>query len=136
MKTCSRCGKSQPITEFGKNSGMADGYLHQCKTCKRIQLRSYRIENRESVRAYQHSWEQKPEVKERTKIRLAEWKKNNKKKRHAQVVIGNAVRDGKITPQPCFICGEKAHAHHPDYSAPMDVVWLCPPHHMQVHQEK
>jgi hypothetical protein len=41
----------------------------------------------------------------------------------------------------CFKCGiektpahdEKPEAHHPDYSAPLDVVWLCSAHHKQAH---
>ena len=57
----------------------------------------------------------------------------NKIRRAAHVAVGNAVRDGKLKPLPCFECGTKAEAHHPDYSRPLDVVWLCPVHHKEVH---
>jgi len=45
----------------------------------------------------------------------------------------SALRDGKIIALPCFVCGLKAEAHHPNYDAPLDVIWLCPPHHKQTH---
>lgn len=34
------------------------------------------------------------------------------------------------------IWGEKAHAHHDDYSRPLDVIWLCPTHHGERHRIK
>ena len=37
--------------------------------------------------------------------------------------------------QPCEVCGEKAEAHHPDYSKPLDVRWLCKRHHMIEHRK-
>lgn len=55
------------------------------------------------------------------------------KRRAAQVAVGNALRDGRLQKLPCFICGHEAEAHHPDYDRPLDVVWLCPPHHKQAH---
>ena len=61
------------------------------------------------------------------------WKEKNALRRAAQVILGNAVRDGRITPLPCFVCGEKAEAHHPNYDSPLDVVWLCPTHHKETH---
>lgn len=37
-----------------------------------------------------------------------------------------AIREGRLTRQPCQECGTApAEAHHPDYSQPLDVLWLC-----------
>lgn len=37
--------------------------------------------------------------------------------------------------QPCEVCGEqRAHRHHDDYSKPLEVRWLCPRHHGEVHR--
>jgi hypothetical protein len=45
-----------------------------------------------------------------------------------------AIKSGKLFKQPCWCCGdEESEAHHPDYSAPLDVVWLCKKHHREVH---
>ena len=67
------------------------------------------------------------------KAAAEKWKQRNRVKRAAHVILGNAVRSGKIVPQPCWVCGEKAEAHHPDYDQPLSVVWLCPSHHKQTH---
>jgi hypothetical protein len=44
-----------------------------------------------------------------------------------------AIKTGRISPLPCFVCGKKAEAHHPDYTSPLDVVWLCAAHHKAAH---
>lgn len=62
-----------------------------------------------------------------------EWKSKYPNRRAANIALGNAVRDGKVKKQPCFVCGDKAVAHHPDYDRPLDVVWLCQAHHKQAH---
>lgn len=44
---------------------------------------------------------------------------------------------GKIKRQPCEVCGAMpTEAHHPDYSKPLDVEWLCPTHHREREKEK
>lgn len=41
---------------------------------------------------------------------------------------------GEIKRYPCAICGDpNAEAHHPDYSDPSYVVWLCKYHHSEHH---
>jgi hypothetical protein len=41
---------------------------------------------------------------------------------------------GTLIPQPCEVCGAtKVHAHHDDYSRPLDVRWLCPLRHRHQH---
>jgi len=53
----------------------------------------------------------------------------------AREKVYDAVRDGRLERQPCEECGstEDVEAHHPDYSNPYDVVWLCREHHRQRH---
>ena len=47
-----------------------------------------------------------------------------------------ALKAGKITRGPCEKCGaEKAEMHHPDYSKPLLVVWLCQTCHRKLHRE-
>jgi len=56
-------------------------------------------------------------------------------KRKAHIAVGNALRDGKLKPDNCEICGNpKAQAHHDDYSKPLDVRWLCTTHHAEWHK--
>ncbi|MDR6389195.1 hypothetical protein [Paraburkholderia phenoliruptrix] len=80
-------------------------------------------------RAYQRTEEGKARHAEANKA----WRQRNKKKIAAHNAISKAILRGHIEAQPCFVCGEKAEAHHPNYDAPLDVVWLCPPHHKQAH---
>lgn len=53
----------------------------------------------------------------------------------ARRMVHEAVRTGSLEKQPCEECGstENVEAHHPDYSNPLDVVWLCREHHRQLH---
>lgn len=150
MKTCKRCSMSKPITEFYAHSKMADGHLNICKECVKSRVKKHRQEN-DSVRAYdrwrywndqarmQYSKKQRKEWyennKERSFARSKEYIKNNPEKRKAHNMVSNAIRDGKLKRQPCEVCGEKAHAHHDDYSKPLDVRWLCSTHHMRLHND-
>jgi len=59
----------------------------------------------------------------------------NPQKRSARIVVGNAIRDGKLTKGPCAKCGNpKVQAHHHDYSKPLDVTWLCSSCHAKEHR--
>lgn len=52
--------------------------------------------------------------------------------RHA---VKLAKRSGLLVRQPCEVCGaDKAHAHHDDYSKPLEVRWLCSVHHDEHHR--
>ena len=62
------------------------------------------------------------------------WWEKNKDKLKVRSAVRYAMKTGKLVKQPCFVCGEvEVHAHHPDYSMPLDVVWLCAIHHREVH---
>lgn len=62
------------------------------------------------------------------------WRARNPEKVKAHWTINNAIRYGKIVRQPCINCGNtKSHAHHSDYSKPLDVIWLCHNCHWQIH---
>jgi len=45
--------------------------------------------------------------------------------------VRNAAR--VLVPEPCEVCGDKAERHHPDYTQPLLVKWLCRRHHAEVH---
>lgn len=55
--------------------------------------------------------------------------------KEAYMKFNTALRNGEIIRQPCSVCGKKyrVHGHHPDYSKPLDVIWLCRKHHKQIH---
>ena len=147
MKKCFKCGEQKPLSEFYKHSRMLDGHLNKCKSCANKAVFEHRPgKGREKILAYDRERAKKPKRIEAKKLY---WKtiagkaaikkahqnyiKNNQEKRIAHIITGNAIRDGKLKKLPCFVCGEKAEAHHPDYSRPLDVIWLCKPHHVETH---
>jgi len=135
LKTCFKCSRTLEISEFYKHKAMADGHLGKCKECtKKDAYESRHIKHRERVLQYDRDRAKNPERKVAEAIIYARWKEQNPERRAAQIKLGNAVRGKKLSPLPCFVCGiEKTEAHHPDYSAPLDVVWLCSAHHKQAH---
>jgi hypothetical protein len=128
MKTCFKCGETKLFTDFYKHSKMADGYLGKCKACTKADVAAHRADNIEQVREYDRARGFRGGANHTAKYKAA-----YPKRRSAQVALGNAVRAGRLQPLPCLECGAKAEAHHPDYDRPLDVIWLCPPHHKQTH---
>lgn len=53
--------------------------------------------------------------------------------------IYEAIREGRMyKPNTCEECGAEVrlHAHHEDYSKPLDVIWLCTNCHKKRHPVK
>lgn len=72
--------------------------------------------------------------KDRHRSANANWIAKRPERRKASHAVNNALRNGSIQKLPCLICGsQKVEAHHPDYSRPLDVVWLCVEHHKEIH---
>jgi hypothetical protein len=53
---------------------------------------------------------------------------------NARNAVQRAIKNGLLIKQPCLICGEDSESHHPDYSRPLDVIWLCRMHHRETHK--
>jgi len=50
-------------------------------------------------------------------------------------LIQKLVKKGVIKKLVCAECGDaKTVGHHPDYSKPLEVVWLCQKHHTETHR--
>ncbi len=133
MKTCFKCGISKPLSEFYRHKAMADGHLGKCKTCAKSDVAKHRAENIEGIREYDKFRANKPHrIESRARV-TADYAAEHPKRRAANSAVARALRAGTLVKQPCFVCGEKAVAHHPDYDAPLSVVWLCQAHHKQAH---
>lgn len=59
-----------------------------------------------------------------------------KQRIRARAEVRLAIDRGDLKRLPCVACGTEStvHAHHDDYAAPLDVTWLCRPHHEQLHE--
>lgn len=110
MVTCSKCGSS--ANPFYVTLPTI------CKPCHLAYQRAYYAANRE-----------KYVTRDRQRNQL------NRDRVLARKYVENAIKAGRMTPKPCSVCGKKAEAHHPDYARPAHVIWLCRPHHKDVHRK-
>jgi hypothetical protein len=125
---CSKCGESKQTSEFYKTSGgdRVRPVRSHCKACikahkaanlsrQREYQRKYRDDNRDKIRKYHRDY-----------MRGRDYGNRYRKARSS---LNNAVHRGKISkPSACTECGRtdlRIEGHHPDYSRPLDVVWLC-----------
>lgn len=136
VKRCFKCGLDKPLSEFYRHPQMADGHLNKCKVCTRRDSLANRAARAGYYRAYDRERASLPERRANASRVIARWKRQHPKRRAAQMALAYAIKTGKIIPWPvCAIpdCAVKPEAHHPDYDQPLDVVWICPPHHKQAH---
>jgi hypothetical protein len=149
MKTCKECGIEKPMTEYYAHKEMADGHLNKCKSCVRSRVSKYAEKNSEYCKQYDKKRNALPHrIKARKEYSKTEAGKLATKKAHqnylenyplrraAHIITGNAIKNGTLIKEPCLICGDVSEAHHPDYSRPLDVVWLCVKHHKETHKIK
>jgi len=124
LTICKKCG--------AERDGDLDFYKSRprvCKTCIREQARSYYHDNKEKFIKWQR------ENRDRTR----QYNRNdNKLKRKARSKVAYAIKTGKLLRKTiCEECGEDGslHAHHDDYSKPLDVRFLCRKCHSLLHRK-
>lgn len=136
-KRCFKCGKVKALSEFYSHPEMGDGHLNKCKDCAKADVSLNYRAHRNHYASYERQRNQRPERKEARLEHQKVRRSNNPDKYHAYCLVSYAVRSGKLTKQPCEVCGEfDVEAHHEDYSKPLEVEWLCRAHHLQRHGKK
>lgn len=133
LKTCFKCSETKPLAEFYRHPKMGDGHLGKCKQCAREDTRNNRAANADYYREYDRIRAALPHRVELRGKMFSKFKAEHPERRAAHLQVQYALRAGRLQPLPCWVCGAKAEAHHPDYSMPLDVVWLCSIHHKQAH---
>jgi ribosomal protein S27AE len=125
-KTCRKCGETKTVIDFYK------GYA-SCKACVVAMVRNRRRTN-PAVQEYDRQRAKTPKRKAHAARVSRKWREDHPRGYKAQSAVSNAIRDGKLTKKPCLFCGNpKVHAHHRDYSKPLDVTWLCAKCHHRLH---
>ncbi len=95
-------------------------YCYPCEAARQRKSRKNRPGVYEGHRAYQAA--HRATLKGKIQLRA----------RHD---VRTALERGVLRREACRVCGAtKAHAHHDDYSKPLDVIWLCSHHHHQRHR--
>lgn len=118
---------------------------------KLASARAYKAANRELLREQQKAYNAErladPERRKKKLQQDKESRKRNyakrkaydeardKQKYRARNIVRNRIYRGTLTRKPCEKCGlPNAHAHHDDYSKPLEIRWLCPVHHKEAHR--
>lgn len=146
--TCKICNTTSDTSEF------YSGVTSRCKNCHKSKMREARAENVEHYKAYDAlRFKNDPRVAERHrryqktdagKAAMAasreKWMKANQSKRAAHIILGNAVRCGRIKrPSVCEVCNfpsDRIEGHHTDYAFPLSVVWCCRSCHVALHKKE
>lgn len=108
-KVCSKCGTIKPLFNFNDRSDKPIEYRSECKKCQ-----------------YATQYKRKKEKQ----IRPSPKKSRARNTVHYHAKVGNIKK-----PKQCERCvnTERIEAHHPDYSYPLDVKWLCSKCHRKEH---
>lgn len=130
-------------TEWAKKNAEARReYMRQWRANNPAKLYEYRQSYWDRVRQRPDRLQKLAEAsrerraREYPKNKLA-FREKDPQKAKCRDAVRKAVAKGALVCMPCEKCGaQPAHAHHEDYSKPLDVVWLCPTHHADLHRQR
>lgn len=144
MKVCRKCGVEKDSSNFYTSKTNNDGLCSYCKKCQIANVtksfkKFYNTDKyKERIKKYGNKYDKifklkhKEEIKEKRKI----YKINNPEKIKARQKVLNSVYKKKIFRQPCCVCGNpKVEGHHEDYGKPLEIIWVCKKHHIEIHQK-
>lgn len=146
-KRCTKCGEIKSVELFSKRKERKSGLRSSCNECQALSTGNWRSKNRDRAREYDRKRRELNPDKVRISSRKSYQKHRDERllwqaayrekfpeKCKARMAVIIKIRKGTITRQPCEICGKpNAEAHHPDYSKPLEIKWLCSLHHKQIH---
>jgi hypothetical protein len=120
---CIHCKIEKPFSDFAVRTNRKVGVYGHCRECdakkSKLGYEKHKEKRREAIRG------KRKVVKLKSPEKVA-----------ARDKVSNAVRDGRLFKKPCEVCSKKkVEAHHPDYSKPLDVKWLCTKHHKELHRK-
>lgn len=108
------------------------------KELKKLSNKRYRENNKEHLKLYYKAWYAKHGRKRGLNYQETQkkWYTDHPEAEKAKNLVHRALyRDELFKPKVCTNCGEKSKllAHHPDYSKPLEVEWLCYSCHRLTH---
>lgn len=150
-KLCKKCGTEKELSEFNKDASKKNGLHSTCKACRKKYQGEYRRrrkeyydqlsakhrqENPEYYKQYRAIYEKTDKSKQAHARRAKEQRRLHPEAIKANNQVNKAILSGKIVrPKGCTRCGSsgKIEAHHPDYSKPLEVEFLCTKCHIKEH---
>ena len=127
MKTCRGCRIIKQEEEFYVHLEMASGRLNKCKECVKKQVRKYVRENADMLSEREKKRYQRrrkdPMFRQKRADYLRQWRTPETMQAHN--ITARKLKNSK--PENCERCKIRPAqmAHHPDYSKPNKVNWVC-----------
>lgn len=149
VKLCKQCSALKALEEFYPHRSTHDRRRGECIACTKLAANKYKHGKADKCRELNRLYHQRPHVKAQqkeyaqsargkaVKNRAAlKWMSRNPEKLGAQMMVRGALLCGFMVRQPCEVCGSttRVQGHHDDYSKPLEVRWLCHPHHAEHHR--
>lgn len=126
-RPCSRCEGQIVVTEVMCKRGN-----YRCGKCESEMATAWGVKNRARRRALNSEYAGRH--RDEHVARTRQYREAHPERAAARQAVQTAVRNGSLARLECEVCGEaKSHAHHDDYSKPLEVRWLCHEHHMEHH---
>ena len=132
-KTCFKCGSTKPIEDFYAHPRMRDGHLNKCKECTRVDSS---MRDPEKLKAYEAIRSKTPKRRALALKVQRSIRERYPEKSTAHNKLSRAIKKGLVKRLAfCEICQSQqhVHAHHDDYSKPLEVRWLCSSCHRKHH---
>jgi hypothetical protein len=127
---CKLCGELFTPTEY-----QVRHRCRWCKNCRRSKQKEWDLSRTTARGPRKRLWNYRV-LNEQRKNRYAN-EPDFRVRILARSAARAAIRDGRLTRQPCEICGAtNVEAHHDDYSKALAVRWLCQLHHHELHGQR
>lgn len=144
-KRCSKCSEVKPLSFFTRDNSRNPPCRHLCKVCESAYETS--DERKLQRNNYNKSRRDHPIAREREKRHAVAYRTRYPEKEMAKQAVRRAVARGALmVPDSCEICGSKPgynriggrllHAHHEDYSRPLEIRWVCISCHAAEHSDR
>jgi len=131
-KVCRTCERELNITSFHFTKKSKDGHEHHCKDCRRTKSQAYYKKNAEKYHAYRRT----DAYKKSTARAARAHREKHPERDSAWNAVTVAIRKGDLVSRPCACGEEETQAHHPDYSKPLEVMWVCRRCHHNIHMRE
>jgi len=130
-RLCRRCNE-----EFKPAKWQIKKHDWVCKGCRNVSIKKQPYYK--NVTSYNREYRKRLHVKESIKklSKVRRERPGYKERAAIHAMVSYSVTLGKTIRKPCQICGVlKVDGHHPDYKKPLEVIWLCRKHHIQIEKQ-
>lgn len=135
---CSKCGQWLLRTKYYLDKRSGNGLKAQCKKCHTVgAIKTCNPDNARRINREYMARARKGNP-ERFRQRERNRPPASPEKILARSTLNGAVKGGKLAkPERCPKCGSegKIEGHHPDYEKPLEVGWVCPLCHAEIHRD-